>query len=138
MPKNKPINKPIKLALVDDHVAFQQGVETVLNYYPDMELIIKADNGAHLLHLMTNNKPDVILLDLRMPVMDGFETLAELKKLYPQIKVIILTMNIDTLMINAAMSLGAYSYLLKSADPEEIAKTIRQCHQTNLLSGPAS
>ena len=133
-----PENKPIKLALVDDHVAFQQGVETVLNYYPDMELIIKADNGAHLLHLMRNNIPDVILLDLRMPVMDGFETLAELKKLYPQIRVIVLTMNIDTLMITAAMGLGAYSYLLKSADPEDIAKTIRQCHQDILLNRPAA
>jgi DNA-binding NarL/FixJ family response regulator len=62
----------------------------------------------------------------------------ELKKLYPEIKVIILTMNIDTLMVNAAMSLGAYSYLLKSADPQEIAKTIRQCHQSTLLNGSSS
>ena len=126
-----PPENRIKVAIADDHAVFKQGIETVLSLFPDMDVIIKAENGSHLLDLIKDNEPDVILLDLRMPVMDGFSTLPELKKLYPKIKVIILTMNSDPEDVRKAMNLGANAYLLKSSDPGMISNTIRVCNKTD-------
>ena len=120
-------HKSIKVAIADDHAGFVEGIDTVLKFLPDIDLIIKADNGAHLLHLIENNLPDVILLDLNMPVMDGVSTLRELKKLYPAVKVVILTMNLDSSVMYDVIKMGANAYLLKSAELHIITNTIREC-----------
>jgi DNA-binding NarL/FixJ family response regulator len=119
----------IKIAIADDHAIFKQGIETVLQLSPDMDVIFKADNGADLLDLLKVNQPDVILLDLQMPVMDGFSTLPELKKHYPNIMVIILTLNAETSEVVKALQMGANGYLLKTSDPTTIANKIRECLQ---------
>ena len=124
-----PIRLPIKVAITDDNPVFNQGMEILLKLSTDMEVIIKADNGADLLQLIKNNPPDVILLDLRMPVLDGFSTLEQLKKLYPRIKVIILTIDAEGSDVRRAMRTGADAYLLKSSDPEIITNKIRECYE---------
>jgi len=123
------IHLPIKVAITDDNAVFNQGMEILLKLSTDMEVVIKADNGAHLLQLIKNNQPDVILLDLRMPVLDGFSTLQELKKTYPRIKVIILTIDAEASDVRRALQIGADAYLLKSSDPEIITNKIRQCYE---------
>ena len=125
------MKRPIKIAIADDHAGFKQGIETVLNFSPDMKLIVKADHGADLLRLIKGNMPDVVLLDLQMPVLDGFATLPQIKNLYPGIKVIILTLNAEASEVANAFHLGADAYLLKTSDPEMITKTIRQCFEND-------
>ena len=128
-----PTQVPIKVAITDDNAVFNQGMEILLKLSTDMDLIIKADNGADLLQCLKNDQPDVILLDLRMPVLDGFATLQELKKFYPRIKVIILTVDAEASDIRRALQNGADAYLLKSSDPEIITNKIRQCY--NMIRG---
>ena len=119
----------IKVAIADDHSVFKQGIETVLSYSPGFNLMLKANNGADLLEKLKDNQPDVRLLDLRMPVMDGLTTLVELRKHYPMIKVVILSMNLDTSIIKEAIKLGANGHLLKTADPDTILNTLRECNR---------
>ena len=82
----------INVMIVDDHVLYRAGVKTALSSRKDIKIIAEADNGAHLLNMLKGIQPDVILLDIKMPVMDGIATLKKIKKLYPHIKVIMLTL----------------------------------------------
>src|SRR5665811_1173199 len=101
---------PITVIIADDHVLYRAGVKTALSSKKDIKIIAEADNGSHLLMLLKAIQPDVILLDIQMPIMDGIATLPEIKKLYPHIKVIMLTMMDDHSMITKLMELGAVSY----------------------------
>jgi len=125
---------PIKIAIADDHEVFKQGIETVLKFIPDMHLIITACNGVDLLEQLKINKPDVVLLDMRMPVMDGLSTLRELKKHYPRIKVLMLSINAASPDVEEALKIGADGYLLKSTDPAVICKMIRASCKPGLVA----
>ncbi len=127
---NKPeIGKVVNVIIADDHVLYRAGVKTALSSKKDIKIIAEADNGSHLLMLLKAIQPDVILLDIQMPIMDGIATLAEVKKLYPQIKIIMLTMMDDHSMITKLMELGANSYLTKTSDSEIIYEAIVTCHE---------
>jgi DNA-binding NarL/FixJ family response regulator len=127
---NKPdLQKPIKVAIADDHALFRAGVRTALSVKKDVELIAEADNGMQLLNLLRHIEPDVILLDIQMPIMDGITTLPEIRKIYPHIKVIILSMHNDHSMISKLMEIGANSYLTKNSDSETIYQAIKTCYE---------
>ena len=115
--------------IVDDHVLYRAGVRTTLLTRKDIKIIGEADNGAHLLNMLKGIQPDVILLDIQMPVLDGIATLPEIKRLYPQIKVIMLTLLDDQSVITRLMELGANSYLVKTSDAEVIYEAIKTCHK---------
>lgn len=119
----------IKVAITDDHVLYRAGVRTALSMKKDINVIFEADNGMHLLNMLKTLQPDVILLDVQMPIMDGIATLPEVKKLYPDIKIIMLTMHDEHTMITRLMELGANSYLTKNSDSEVIYEAIRTCHE---------
>ena len=119
----------INVIIADDHVLFRAGVKTALSSKKDIKIIAEADNGSHLLVLLKSIQADVILLDIQMPIMDGIATLAEVKKLYPLIKVIMLTMMDDHSMITKLMELGANSYLTKTSEAEVIYEAIKTCHE---------
>lgn len=125
----KPDNQPIKVIIADDHVLFRSGVRAALSIKKDVELIAEADNGMQLLNLLKHMEPDVILLDIQMPIMDGIATLPEIRKLYPQVKVIILSMHNDHSMISKLMEIGANSYLTKNSDSETIYNAIKTCYE---------
>jgi DNA-binding NarL/FixJ family response regulator len=127
--KNLDMNRPIKVAIADDHALFRAGVRTSLMGRKDVELIAEADNGMQLLNLLKHIEPDVILLDIQMPIMDGIQTLPEIRKLYPHIKVIILSMHNDHSMISKLMEIGANSYLTKNSDSENIYQAIKTCYE---------
>src|SRR6266513_3441382 len=127
--KKPESNRPIKVAIADDHALFRAGVKTALLGKKDVELIAEADNGMQLLNLLKHIEPDVILLDIQMPIMDGITTLPEIKRLYPGIKVIMLSMHNDHSMISRMMEIGANSYLTKESDSETIYQAIRTCYQ---------
>lgn len=119
----------IKVAIADDHVLFRTGVKTALSMKKDIHMIAEADNGMQLLNLLKHIQPDVILLDIQMPIMDGINTLPEIKKLYPEIRVIMLTMHNDHSMISKLMELGANSYLTKNSDSEVIYEAVKTVYQ---------
>jgi DNA-binding NarL/FixJ family response regulator len=127
--KNQVTGKPIKVAIADDHVLFRAGVKTALSIKKDVELIAEADNGMQLLHLLKHIEPDVILLDIQMPIMDGIQTLPEIRKVRPEAKVIILSMHNDHSMISKLMEIGANSYLTKNSDSETIYQAIVTCYE---------
>ena len=119
----------INVIIADDHVLYRAGVKNALSSKKDIKVIAEADNGSHLLNLLKGIQPDVILLDIQMPIMDGITTLPEIKKLYPRIKVIMLTMMDDQSMITKLMELGANSYLTKTSDSEIIYEAIKTCYE---------
>jgi DNA-binding NarL/FixJ family response regulator len=120
---------PIKVLITDDHVLYRAGVKTALSTKKDVKIIAEADNGMHLLNMLKMIQPDVILLDIQMPVMDGIAALPEIKKNWPHIKVIMLTMMDDHSMITRLMELGANSYLSKTSDSEVIYEAIKTCFE---------
>lgn len=127
--KNPGYEKAIKVAIADDHALFRAGVKTALAVKKDVELIAEADNGMQLINLLKHIEPDVILLDIQMPIMDGIQTLPEIKKLRPDAKVIILSMHNDHSMISKLMEIGANSYLTKNSDSETIYQAIKTCYE---------
>ncbi|HTS43481.1 MAG TPA: response regulator transcription factor [Puia sp.] len=127
--KKPELNKTIKVVIADDHALFRAGVKTALSVKKDVELIAEADNGMQLLNLLKHVEPDVILLDIQMPIMDGITALPEIRKLYPQVKVIILSMHNDHSMISKLMEIGANSYLTKNSDSENIYNAIKTCYE---------
>jgi DNA-binding NarL/FixJ family response regulator len=119
------MNIPIKVIIADDHVLFRAGVKSALSMHKDIKMIAEADNGMQLLTILKHIQPDVILLDIQMPIMDGITTLPEIKKLYPEIRVIMLTMHNDHSMISKLMELGANAYLTKNSDSEVIHEAVK-------------
>lgn len=124
----KNMDTPIKVIITDDHALFRTGVKTSLLGHKDVQMIAEAENGMQLLNLLKHMKPDVILLDITMPIMDGITTLPEIKKINPDVKVIMLTMHNDHSMITRMMEIGANSYLTKDSDSETIYQAIRTCY----------
>lgn len=120
----------INVMIVDDHVLYRAGVRTTLSTKKDIKVIGEADNGLHLLNMLKGGmEPDVILLDIQMPVMDGIATLPEVKKLFPHIRIIMLTLLDDQTVVTKLMELGANSYLVKTSDAEIIYEAIRTCYK---------
>ena len=115
----------IKVLITDDHALFRAGVRSSLSQYDDIDFIGEAENGMQLLSLIKFLKPDVILLDIQMPILDGIASLPEVKKVLPDAKIIMLTMNDDVSMISKLMEIGANSYLTKDSDSETIYEAIK-------------
>ncbi|MBS1760975.1 MAG: response regulator transcription factor [Bacteroidetes bacterium] len=119
----------IKVAIADDHKIFRKGVILSLRPYTNIKFIFEAENGEELLNGIKDNKPDVILTDLRMPGKDGIEATKTISKLYPEIKVLVLSMYEDERFVFHLMENGANGYLLKSAEPTEIRRAIMEVHE---------
>lgn len=115
---------PIKVAIADDHKIFRSGVINTLTPYDNINVVFEAEDGEHLLEIMQEQQPDVILMDLKMPKMDGIQATIKVKEKYPDVKVIILTMYEDDNFIVHLVENGANAYLLKNAEPEEIYEAI--------------
>lgn len=117
------------MAIADDHKIFRKGVVLSLRPYANIRFVQEAENGAELLEQLPVAEPDVVLMDLRMPVKDGIETTKQLSKQYPHIHVIVLSMFEDERFVYHLMENGAHGYLLKNAEPMEIRKAIMDVHE---------
>jgi NarL family two-component system response regulator LiaR len=111
--------------IVDDHAIVRQGLHTFLGMLPDIELVGEAGNGEEALAAAGQARPDVVLMDLVMPVMDGIEAIRRLHAERPEIKVIALTSFTDDDKLYPAIKAGAAAYLLKDVGPQELAEAIR-------------
>lgn len=114
----------IRVAIADDHKIFRKGVILSLRHYSNIKFVLEAENGQELLDKIEEAAPDVVLMDLRMPVKDGIETTKYISRNYPDILVIVLTMHEDERFVIHLMENGANGYLLKSTDAVEIKKAI--------------
>jgi DNA-binding NarL/FixJ family response regulator len=116
----------IKVAIADDHKIFRKGVILSLRHYNNIKFVLEAENGQELLDHIEEAQPQVVLMDLRMPVKDGIETTKYISKHHPEVLVIVLTMHEDEKFVIHLMENGANGYLLKSTDPAEIKKAITE------------
>lgn len=112
----------IRVVIADDHEIFRQGFKSMMTRQEELEVVGEAENGQALLEVISIVKPDLVISDIKMPVMDGVDATREIKKHYPDIKVIALSMFNDDNLIVDMLHAGASGYLLKDANQEEIVK----------------
>jgi DNA-binding NarL/FixJ family response regulator len=117
----------IKVAIADDHKIFRDGIKMALSGKGNLKMLWEADNGKDMMHKISIKRPDVLLMDIRMPEIDGINAIEMIRKEYEDIKIIVLTMYDDNQMINKMMEMGANAYLTKTTDPEEIYNAILTC-----------
>ena len=127
----------IKVLLVDDHEMVRLGVSSYLMIQSDMEVVGEASNGLEGYHKALELRPDIILMDLVMDVMDGIEATQKIMADWPQAKIIIVTSFLDDEKVYPAREAGASSYLLKTSSAAEIAQAIRSTYQGHKVIEPA-
>ncbi|MEO5651158.1 MAG: response regulator transcription factor [Ginsengibacter sp.] len=117
----------IKIAIADDHKIFRDAIKMALSSKENLKMLWEAEDGKDLLHKMTIKKPDVLLMDIRMPEIDGIHAIEILRKEYEELKIVVLTMYDDQQMISKMMEMGANAYLTKTTDHDEIYEAILTC-----------
>lgn len=116
---------PIRVLIVDDHAMLRKGLGVFLKSYPDLELVGEAANGKEALVRCAELHPDIVLMDLMMPIMDGIVATQQICQDYPAIRVIVLTSFGEELMIKDVLAAGATGYLFKKISADDLAKAIR-------------
>lgn len=114
----------IKLIIADDHIIFRKGLRTILNELDEIKVVGEASNGNELLDQLKHQPADVVLMDIRMPVMDGIEATRKVVERFPEVKVIALTMHEEIGYFNQMVEAGAYGFLLKKTNRDELQKAI--------------
>ena len=115
----------IRLLIADDHAVVRSGLRHLAETFEDVELVGAAEDGDEAVRLCAERQPDVVLMDLEMPVLDGIEATRRISEAQPDVAVVVLTSFSDREQILRALDAGAVGYLLKDADPEELAKAVR-------------
>ncbi|CAM3478293.1 response regulator [Marinicrinis lubricantis] len=123
----------IRIVIVDDQTLFREGMQTVLNLIEDIEVVGTADNGQEALFLVEQLHPDLVLMDVEMPVMNGVESTRRIKERYPNIPVLILSTFAQDDYIVEGLANGAGGYLLKDSRAEELASYIRQAVKGQIM-----
>lgn len=118
------MNEKIKIIIVDDHEIFRNGLKMVLGKLSYVNLIGEAENGLEFLELLKKGKPDIVLLDIEMPVMNGLEAAKSALEKYPDLKIITLTMFNDDEYIRSMMDLGVKGFLIKNINKDTLDKAI--------------
>ena len=114
----------VRVMIVDDHAVVREGLRNFLGMLPTIDLVAEAASGAEAIELAPKVKPQVVLMDLMMPVMDGIEATRRLHEAHPEVKVIVLTSFADDDRLFPALRAGAVAYLLKDVGPKELAEAI--------------
>lgn len=127
----------LRVLLVDDQRLMREGLRTLLELEPDMVVVGEAENGAAALNAYTEHQPDVILMDIRMPVLDGVEATRQLCLQWPNARVLILTTFDDDAYLFEGLRAGALGYLLKDVSGQELANAVRTVAAGSALIGPS-
>lgn len=129
----------INIVLADDHVLVRKGIKAMLESEADIKVIGEASNGSEALATAKTLKPDILILDIRMPEMSGLEAAARLRDFSPTTKAVILSMHDSEEYVLQALNAGAYGYLLKDTDKDEFIKALKQVYNGNkYFSGSVS
>ena len=134
-----PSHNPIRILVADDHPLFRQGIAALLTTQPDMSLVAEAANGREAIEQFRTHRPDITLMDLQMPEMNGLDAMIAIRTEFPDARVIVLTTYTGDVQILRAMQVGAWAYLLKNLLDKELLETIRSVHAgKKTLSAEAS
>jgi NarL family two-component system response regulator LiaR len=121
-------SRPIRVIIVDDHAMLRRGLRFFLKGFDDLELVGEGSSGKEAIALCAETEPDVILMDMVMPEMDGAKTTQIIREKFPQVQVIALTSFQEEDLIERALQAGAIGYLLKNVSAEDLARAIREAH----------
>jgi DNA-binding NarL/FixJ family response regulator len=128
--------KAYKIILADDHVLIRHGIKNIISQIPDLQVAGEASNGEELLSLLETEAPDLLILDIMMPKISGVEVVGILKRRYPRIKVLMLTMHKSMGYFYSAMSAGADGYLMKGDSSEELLLAIEKIREGRTYLSP--
>jgi DNA-binding NarL/FixJ family response regulator len=131
------LGEAIRVLIVDDHAVVREGLRTFLELQAGIEIAGEASDGEEALTLAERARPDVILMDLVMPKLDGLAAMRELQRRQPEARVIVLTSFLDDDRLLPAIRAGAAGYLLKNVQPQELARAVRAAHAGDALLDPA-
>jgi two-component system response regulator DegU len=137
MGKRRGIMGAIKLMVVDDHAIVRQGLIKLIEMISDFKVVAEGSNGREAIDLVKNHRPDIVLMDLNMPDMDGIEACRRIKECDAGAKVIALTVCEEIDRITEALAAGAKGYILKNTDLESLARIIRGVHEGKAYIDPA-
>ena len=126
----------IRVLIADDHALVRSGLESILRLFDDLELVAQADSGSAAVGLCRQTRPDVVLMDLVMPGMNGVKAIEELLRERPQTRVLALTSFSDEELVESALRAGAIGYLLKNITGEQLADAIRAAHAGRATLAP--
>ena len=129
-------SQPIRVMLVDDHTMVRRGLATFLKVFNDLQLAGEAESGAAAIQLCAEIQPDVVLMDMAMPDMDGATATRTIRQQFPQVRVIVLTSFKEGDMVKNALEAGAIGYLLKDVSADELARAIRAAHSGQATLSP--
>jgi len=130
------MNRVIRVLIVDDHTVVRDGLNALLSAEPGMKVIGMAGDGQEAVRLAKELQPDVILLDLVMPKMDGVKATQEIKKVCPQARILMLTSFAENHQVFSAIKAGAIGYLMKDTSSEELIQAIRDTYENRPALGP--
>jgi DNA-binding NarL/FixJ family response regulator len=122
----------IRLLLAEDHTILRQGLARMLEQESDIEIVGEAENGEQAVRLAAQVQPDVVLMDMGMPVMDGIEAAREIHRTLPEVRIIALSMHEDAEGAETMLAAGASLYLVKTCPTQEIIQAIRSCAKSNI------
>jgi len=131
------MNEVIRVYITDDHHIVRRGIKQLLETEAGIDVIGEASNGREAVADMDKLKPDIVLMDLVMPVMDGIEAILQIKAAHPSIQILVLTSFATDDKVFPAIKAGALGYLIKDTSPEELIHAIRQVHQGQLTLHPS-
>ncbi len=124
-----PSSKKIQVALVDDHQLFRSGINFIISDTEDIEIAFEASNGKEFLNYIENYQPDVVLMDINMPVVDGVEATKQAMEKFPDLKVLVLSMFGEVDYYNTMIDLGVKGFILKDIDNDELLEAIRKVYR---------
>ena len=138
MSNHAPVSNEIKILLADDHPLIIAGIRRTLDHVEDMEVVGEARSGDELLQLVERRRPDIILMDFKMPGVHGVEMIERIRTTWPEVKIVVLSASDDRPTIDGALHAGASAYVLKSAHTVDIASVLRQASSGAVFHAPAS
>jgi DNA-binding NarL/FixJ family response regulator len=138
MSNQVPVQTEIKILLADDHPLIIAGIRRTLDHLDDMDVVGEARSGDDLLQLVERRRPDIILMDFKMPGLHGVEMIERIRTNWPGVKIVVLSACDDRPIIDAALLAGASAYVLKSAHTVDIASVLRQASSGAVFHAPAS
>lgn len=125
----------IRVGIVDDHLLFRKSMTLLIDSYEGMKIVIDAENGRLFLNKLAHHSVDVVLLDIQMPVMDGYETCKQLLSRFPEVKILIVSQLSSRESIHKIMEIGAHGYFTKNSNPEQLELAIRSVHEEGFYFG---
>jgi DNA-binding NarL/FixJ family response regulator len=128
---------PTRVLLVDDHAMVRRGLREFLGLFDDIEVVGEAADGREALTATETLRPDVVVMDLNLPLLDGVEATRELRAAHPEVEVVALTGTVEEERVMAAIEAGAAGFLLKDAEPDEVAAAIRAARDGEMYLAPA-